>query len=67
MPTAPNDRNARLAEIMRDGNDRPTACIILDAREAAATRLASVTPIRRSDRELEPGGETLDEYRRRVV
>lgn len=34
-------RNERLAAIMREGNDRVTAAIILDAREAAAERNAS--------------------------
>lgn len=35
---SPEQRNNLIALLMQQGNDRPTACIILDAREAAAER-----------------------------
>lgn len=41
-PSSPT-RNDLLAAIMREGNDRPTAAIILDAREAAAARATAAS------------------------
>lgn len=38
MKRTPQQTQNLIASIMREGNDRPTACILLDARDRAAER-----------------------------